>query len=356
MYDKIYRVLDANLNRTCEGLRVIEDIARFILDDLKSSAALKDFRHNLRSALFSVPHFGEISIVQRNSNDDVGKENVAALSNARKDIYDVYRANINRVQEGTRVLEEFCKMISLEAEGKLSKIRFDIYSFDKEFSQNIILYSIDKKMDFHLYVVTSSEQAKGRDTVTVVKEAIKGGATCIQLREKNIEKQELLKLAGDIREITLDTGVTFIVNDHIDIAMTVNADGVHLGQGDLPLVEARKIMGPGYIIGVSTHNEEQAKVAEKNGATYVNLGPVYPTGTKPHGSPPVGTDFIKEVGSKLKIPFTVMGGINKSNINDVLKAGTGRIAVVSAVIGAEDIAAAARELVSEIDKYFPEKS
>ncbi|MBD3267324.1 thiamine phosphate synthase, partial [bacterium] len=162
----------------------------------------------------------------------------------------------------------------------------------------------------------------------------------------------ILEWAYRLRELTRENNVTFIINDHLDIAQAVDADGVHLGQDDFPIKEARRITGPEFILGASTHSVEEAKRAVDDGASYINIGPIFTTGTKKNVMDAVGPNLITEVTSQVDIPFTVMGGIKKQNVQEVLKRGARRIAVVTAVVGADDIAGAARELTHAIKTFL----
>ena len=198
-------------------------------------------------------------------------------------------------------------------------------------------------LDFDLYPVTCQKLSRGRSDLEVLDALISGGARAVQLREKDLSLRDFFELARAFRERTARTGMTFIVNDHVDVCRAVDADGVHLGQDDFPVREARRLLGPQTIIGVSTHSVEQALQAVNDGADYINVGPIFATQTKEHTGPPVGLDLFRQVRQQVKIPITVMGGINLDNLDQVLATGADRIAVVSAVVGAEDIAATVRE-------------
>jgi thiamine-phosphate pyrophosphorylase len=206
-----------------------------------------------------------------------------------------------------------------------------------------------------LYPVTDQGQSRGRSSLEVLEGLIAGGARIVQLREKHLSKRELCRLAADFRERTDRAGVLLIINDHLDVALACGADGVHLGQDDLPLEAARRI-APELIIGVSTHNIEEALAAQEQGADYVNIGPIFPTGTKQLAIPPLGPEAIAGISPRLMVPFTVMGGINRSNIARVLKAGARRVAVVTAVTLADDVSQAVRELRGLIRKELAAES
>ncbi|MYL63106.1 thiamine phosphate synthase [Bacillus hwajinpoensis] len=190
---------------------------------------------------------------------------------------------------------------------------------------------------FQLYVITGEEFHPERDLVDVMEEAIRGGADIIQLRDKTNSKKVVLEKALKLKALTKKYNIPFIVNDHIDVALAVDADGIHLGQDDLPLETARKIIGPDKIIGISTHRIEEARVAEKGGADYIGAGPIFPTNSKSDVVDPVTTEYIKEVTSEISIPFVAIGGIKLHNVSDVLRAGAKRICVISEVVGSDDV-------------------
>ncbi len=198
-------------------------------------------------------------------------------------------------------------------------------------------------IDFKLYVIIDRKSSRGRDLAYIAEEAITGGADIIQLRDKESSAGEILKAGRAIRDLARRKKVPFIVNDRVDIAVALDADGVHLGQDDLPIEAARSILGKERLIGLSTHSLSQALDAQERGADYIGVGPVFSTPTKPDYRA-VGIDLIKEVGDKIKIPFVVIGGIDESNIGEVLAAGARRVAVVRAVCDAEDVRSAAKRL------------
>ncbi|MGG4144967.1 thiamine phosphate synthase [Paenibacillus algorifonticola] len=204
--------------------------------------------------------------------------------------------------------------------------------------------------DFRLYAITGEEFHPGRDLIEVMEEAIYGGVDIIQLRDKSGDKPAILEKAWALRELTRKHGVTFIVNDYIDIAMEVDADGIHLGQGDVPLVEARKLVGD-KIIGISTHAIEEALLAEEQGADYIGVGPVFPTKTKVDVVDPVTVEYVREVAEKVKIPFVAIGGIKLRNVDEVIAAGATRICAVSEIVGSSDISGTCRSFLDKLDKW-----
>ncbi len=206
-------------------------------------------------------------------------------------------------------------------------------------------------LDFDLYPVTCQALSKGRSNLEVLDALIEGGAKVVQLREKDITDRDLFDLAKEFRLRTSRAGMTLIINDRIDICRAVSADGVHLGQNDFPVREARYLLGPDAVIGVSTHSVQQALQAVTDGASYINVGPIYQTQTKQHAGEPVGIDLFREVSKLVDIPITVMGGIKLDNLDDLLKAGARRIAVVSAITAADNIAATVRDFRRRILAY-----
>jgi len=203
-----------------------------------------------------------------------------------------------------------------------------------------------------IYLLTDPNLSLGRTHEEVVRESIAGGAKIIQLRDKIATTRKLIEIGKKLREITLKAGVIFIVNDRVDIALSVDADGVHLGEDDMPIAYARKILGEGKIIGISVDNVEKAKIAEAEGADYIALGPIFSTKTKINAGEPVGVEEIKKVKSIVRLPVIAIGGINLQNIQLVAMAGADSVAIISAVVGAPDIRRAMKELVEKMGKYY----
>jgi len=198
-----------------------------------------------------------------------------------------------------------------------------------------------------LYILISSSIA-AKPIIETTRLVIDGGADAIQLREKTISDSEFITLASEVRDITTNSDTLLIINDRVHVAREVNADGVHLGQQDMSILEARDIIGNQKIIGVSTHSVVQAKQAQKDGADYIAIGPIYPTKTKDY-EPSVGIKIIREILGTVNIPFIAIGAITLENIDDVLKAGASRIAVCSAIIGSKDIYSSTRQFKEKLD-------
>lgn len=202
-------------------------------------------------------------------------------------------------------------------------------------------------LNFRLYVITGEQFHPNRPLLEVMREALEGGADFIQLRDKTSTKREILEKARMLRELTKRYNVPFIVNDHVDIALAVDADGVHLGQDDLPLKEARKMIGD-KIIGISTHSIEQARKAEEEGADYIGVGPIFPTQTKEDVVEPVTLSYLREVVKEISIPFVPIGGIKLHNVDEVLDAGARSVCVVSEVVGSSDVKGVCEAFIKKI--------
>ncbi len=347
--NSFYRLIDANADRTAEALRVVGDIARFVADDRELAAAWRSVRGEFWSIIESAPNLQGRMLASRDSAQDVGRGFAAS---SHHDVLAMARTNIHRAQESLRVLEEAARSADPSLVNRLASLRYRCYDHEPATLAALERWSIAKKLDFGLYVVLGQEFARGRDFLEVTEKAIAGGAGAIQLRAKDMPVREFLDWAFRLRELTKQHGVTFIINDRLDVALAVGADGVHLGQDDFPVREARRIAGPQLIIGASTHSVEEARRAVDDGASYFNIGPIFPTGTKKGVAAPVGPDLITQVTAVVNHPFTVMGGIKADNVDEVLRRGARRIAVVTAVVAADDITAAARAFTDKIQKRF----
>lgn len=203
---------------------------------------------------------------------------------------------------------------------------------------------------FRLYLITDRHQTGGRDLVDVVKEALDGGVKAVQLREKDfLPIRELLKLAEEMRRITKDAKAMLFINGRMDVAMSVEADGIHLGQTDLPVDVVRRIVGNRFMIGVSTHNLIEAKEAEAGGADFITFGPIFKTPSKLKYGKPIGVEALKKVRSGVSIPIYAIGGIKSGNIKHILGAGADGAALISAIIGAKE----PKRVVEELLRYTP---
>ncbi len=191
-------------------------------------------------------------------------------------------------------------------------------------------------VDFSLYLITDRCQTQGRPLIDVVRAALDGGIRAVQLREKDLGSCEMYRLALELCELTCEYGAKLFINDRIDIAMAVGADGVHLGVGSIPVVEARKLAGPNLLIGYSSHSTAEARRAEADGADFVTFGPVYQTASKLSYGAPLGISALKDVCQTLSIPVFALGGVKPANVDEVLSSGAAGIALISAIIGTAD--------------------
>lgn len=200
-------------------------------------------------------------------------------------------------------------------------------------------------LDLSLYLVTERSFLKDKKISTAVEEAILGGVTLVQVREKTVSSRMFYDISMEVKKVTDYYNIPLIINDRLDIAQAVDAAGVHLGQSDLDMVTARKILGNDKIIGISAGNVKEALEAEKNGADYVGVGAVYYTGTKKDADAPIGISGLQAVVNSITIPAVGIGGINQYNFKDVLATGAAGISVISAILGKSDITQAAKELL-----------
>ncbi len=332
------RILDAAVNRAREALRVIEDYCRFVLDDNFLSGQLKQLRHDLADVLTALPV--PLLLESRETLRDVGTGLSTSREGQRHSLQEVVLANWKRLQEALRSLEEFGKLKSPALGEALEKLRYRSYTLEK----TLVLGAMARQRlaEIRLCVlVTGSLCAAALDWT--IQEAAAGGAGMFQLREKDLEDRELLERARQVRRRTRQAGVLFILNDRPDIARLAEADGVHLGQDDLPVKEARRILGPDGLIGVSTHNLGQVRQAILDGASYLGVGPVFPSGTKEFEEL-AGLEFVRQVAAETTLPVFVIGGINPQNIGQALAAGARRVAASQAICQAKEPRQAAAKL------------
>jgi len=205
-------------------------------------------------------------------------------------------------------------------------------------------------MRYDLYVITDETLSKGLSHAQIAERAVEGGADIIQLRDKKRCPRALLEVALEIREITEKAGVAFFVNDSVEVALASGADGVHLGQSDLPLRAARKLSHADFIIGVSAGCVEEAVQAAREGADYVALGPIFPTSSKSDAGPLCGLEMLKQTRKAVSIPLVAIGGIGLNNVADVIEAGADGVATISAIVGQDDVAKAAKDMKAVIAK------
>jgi len=344
----VWRILDANDNRASEGLRVIEDYARYGCDDRQLAWQCKQLRHRLAEALRPVDPARRLAA--RNASADVGQELTTAAESTRRDAWSVLRANFKRVQQALRSLEEWSKIEHPQAAQEIEQIRYAVYRLESDTERRVVTAA--RLVDARLYVLidggTSAPDFRHR-----VSQLVRTGVPLIQLREKRLSDRDLLDRCRLLRELTHDTRTRMVVNDRPDIAVAVGADGLHLGQGDLPIAVARRIVGPQMLIGVSTHSLSQAQQAIAEGANYLGVGPTFPTSTKCFDHFP-GPTLLREVALVVPGPKFAIGGINLQNLEVVQATGIERVAISSAIWQAADVAAISKQFLNRLAPLHPD--
>ncbi|HXG12794.1 MAG TPA: thiamine phosphate synthase [Gemmataceae bacterium] len=342
------RILDAGANRAREALRVIEDYCRFVLDDAFLSGELKRLRHDLAEALAGLPP--GILLAARDTRRDVGTALSTPQEQERRSLWAVVQANLKRLQEALRSLEEYAKLLgpggafggraTPHLSAALEQLRYRSYTLERAIVRGAP--ARERLAGARLMVLLSGSACRASLEWTI-REAAAGGADIIQLREKELDDRRLLERARQVRRWTREAGVLFIVNDRPDIARLAEADGVHLGQEDMPVKDARRIVGPDALIGVSTHNLDQVRQAVLDGASYLGVGPTFPSGTKDFAEL-AGLEFVRQATAETSLPAFVIGGINSQTIGAAVAAGARRVAVSQAICQAEAPQAVARAL------------
>lgn len=321
----ILRILDANLNRASEGLRVAEEFARFALGDEFLSRTLKESRHELGKAS---QHLGgeKKRLAHRDTVGDVGTEIAVVSEMNRQTPSDVAHAALKRAQQALRSLEEYGKTISGEFAEVCERLRYQTYTIEKALLGIRELGSALAAA--RVYVLIDGKQ--DLETFENAARQIASAADVIQLRDKQLPDAPLLARAKRLRAITRETGCLFIMNDRPDLAVLAEADGVHVGQEELGVSEVRRIVGAQAIIGVSTHSIAQLQRAILDGASYVGCGPVFPSTTKPFEQF-AGLEYLRQAAVETSLPCFAIGGIDLANLDQVIEAGFHRVAIQSAV-------------------------
>jgi thiamine-phosphate pyrophosphorylase len=345
------RIIDANINRIGEGLRVLEEFARLALNNGVLTRRLKSLRHEI----LHIDTGLQLQLLQaRDAVGDVGAGKLTLEGSEREGAVETIIANSRRVQESLRVMEELSKEPGLSASSRdYEKARFTVYTIEKELVARILRQDKTKRLT-GLYAIVDTEFLRGRDCIDVAKEIIGGGGKIIQLRDKKSDTRDFLANAIRLRRYCAEKEALFIVNDSLAVALAAEADGLHVGQEDLPAAMARKLLPIDKILGVSTRTVEQARNAVVDGADYVGVGAIYTTATKAD-SPAQGTEIIEETKRAISIPVVAIGGINENNLGEVTQAGADAAAVISAIMGAADTLAATHRLVSIIEGGKSEK-
>lgn len=352
-------MIDANLNRSSEGLRVLEDVARFLLNDAEMSRRLRTLRHDLSQKTKSL----EIEFLSyRDAEHDVGhpypvlpdERGFDRKTTSLQNLLDLVTANAKRVEESLRVVEELAKLPEVNSmlnSASFEQARFTVYSLERDLISGVSRRDKTERM-LGLYVILDRQFLAGRDELDVARKIIEGGAKVMQLRDKSQfyqdKKRKLLIIAQKLKELCSEAGVLFIINDYLDLAIAVGADGLHIGQEDLPLSIVRRELPIDKIVGCSVTTLSQATQAQNEGADYIAVGSIFPTTTKKEATM-VGVDIVRELKQMVSIPLVAIGGINQNNVSEVVAAGADAVAVISAVLSEKDIREAIQNFVAKME-------
>ena len=333
--NRIAQLIDANLDRAREGLRVMEDWCRFGLKRSDFSIQIKDWRQQL-----GVHHHNIYRKARLTSNDPaMGVSH--PLQKVRSTPKAVFIANSSRVQEALRVIEEFTRLTDPKLCEIASKIRYETYAIEiKVLNMSEGINRRQNLNDCSLYLITNN----CRDLEDIVLQALKAGVKIVQYREKLLHDNEKISQAKCLASLCKKYDSLFIVNDRIDIALAVDADGIHLGQEDIPPKIARELLGAEKIIGRSTHCLEDIKNAEVDGCDYIGIGPIFPSKTKKKLNP-IGVNHLKKGLNETLLPAFAIGGINSSNFNELNNINNLRIAVSDAIINSTNPLKTTQELL-----------
>lgn len=334
------RIVDAAANRASEGLRVVEDFVRFALDDGHLTSLLKQLRHDLAAALAHIPLTERLAL--RETQQDVGTTISTPAEAQRLDSWDVCQASCERVKQSLRSLEEFGKAISPAMSGDIEQLRYRWYTLERTLS---MLHTSRSRLSATKLCVLIDGLETTEAFASLAHQLIEAGVDMLQLRDKGLPDRELVERGRTLQKIVREAPqpCLAIINDRADIAAAVNADGVHLGQDDLTVKAAREILGPHKLIGVSTHNIEQARAAVLDGANYLGVGPTFPSTTKTFIEFP-GLDFLRQVSGEITLPTFAIGGIGVENLPEVLATGIRRVAVSGAVLNTQSPATVCAKL------------
>lgn len=313
------RILDVNLNRSTESLKFIEDYIRFSLESNKLLCSIRKIRKDFLKVKKEIPL--KDLVLYRKSEGDLGRP-AEFDKKSTAEGRDLVVANMTRLKESSRTIEEILRLKNPHLSNKLKEIRFKIYDLEKA------LFQLQRRnFNPQIYAILDERYLEIMPLKKLIS-ILQSWATMIQLRIKEKSDREFLNLAKRIRELIKKPTVKFIINNRVDITLLSNADGVHLGQTDIQVKEARELLGDGYIIGASVHNLMEAKRAQRDGADYLGVGAIYPTKTKADALV-CGLKRLNTICRAVKIPVVGIGGINNKNYQKVLNAGAAGVAVSS---------------------------
>lgn len=316
---------------------MIEESARFAREDPFLTEQCKGLRHRLNREVARIRHQFAVELA-RDTPGDVGTAISTSDESVRKSVAEVIRANFSRLKESLRCLEEYAKLICPEVSAAFERIRYDAYTLERAFVS--VNWALDRFRHAHLYAIVDGQRSHS-DFVTLV-ESLAAEVDVLQLRDKQLDGADLLERAVELVRICRNQCIS-IINDRVDVALAAQADGVHVGQSDLPVRSVRQVCGPDMIVGVSTHALAEARSAVLDGATYIGVGPVFPTETK-HFDEFVGTVLVQQVAAEIQLPAFAIGGVTLDNVDQVIRAGLRRVAVSSFLTRHPQAANAARSL------------
>lgn len=336
------RMIDANFNRAREALRVLDDVARFAAGNAALCEQAKNLRHQLVSAITALPLDRAALLASRDTPGDVGTAIATPAEYTRRTLYDVAQAAAARLTEALRSLEESSKALgAIPAAKQIESTRYAAYTLEKE-----LLTALGPGVcpQWRLCVILSESLCLHHPWTRVAELAIEGGADCLQLREKTLDSAELLRRARTLTELARPRGVAVIINDRPDIALLCGAQGVHVGQLDLPVAAVRELAGARLFVGVSTESPQQALAAFACGADYCGVGPMFATTTK-HKPRLAGPQYLREyLALSAARPHLAIGGVTPSTIPELAASGCQGVAVSSCVCSAADPRAVCRQL------------
>jgi thiamine-phosphate pyrophosphorylase len=334
----VVRILDANFNRCCEGLRVVEEYLRFVLEDPHLASECKEIRHAVTAVVS--PLAVEQLHAARDATGDIGAAIGTEAEYQRTTPLQVAAASLKRVEQAFRALEEYSKLISPGVATAIEPLRYRTYTLER--AVTLTCRSLNRLEQAHIYVLLDGRRSLD-EFDRLATDLIRGEADVIQLRDKNLPDRELLERARRLRSFTRGTKTLMIVNDRLDLALLAQADGVHLGQDEISVNNARELLGPEALIGLSTHTIEQAREAVLAGADYLGCGPTFPSATKSFEQY-AGLEFLRQVHQEIRRPSFAIGGIDNENLQQVVSTGFNRVAVRHAVTSADDPILVLREM------------
>lgn len=344
----LLRILDANANRVLEGLRVVEEYPRFVLNNSELAEEIKRMRHELSVSLQAIPRRDRL--LARDTEHDVGTEITTARESIRDDLEAVVTANLQRIFQALRVLEEYGKVAWPRLATDVEALRYRLYTLEKQLTLGIPIHSRPRKIlaAAQLYVLIDGGRDE-RDFAARVNQLVDAEVPVLQLRDKHLDDRRLLERARQLRARTAGSATLAIINDRPDVARLSRADGVHVGQDEIPPREARSVINPLGLVGLSTHSLEQVEKAVREEVDYIGCGPTFVSRTKDFEHFP-GLGLLRQVAVQFELPAFAIGGISEDNLDQVLATGLKRVAVQQAVWGNPEPGVAARRMLQKLNK------